>query len=103
MICINNLSQIAKAAKLLPKTEVLSRFVTKQKQRIMDILHCLIVYNLSYKDIKVNHCLLNTWDDKFIHSGVNDNMLYCNFNHTERLSYTADIYENNQENDLHTI
>lgn len=55
-----------------------------------------------YKDIEINHYLLNTEDDKFISSDITNKIINCNFDHYKHLSYTTNIYKNNPKNNFHT-
>lgn len=56
--------------------------------------------NLLYENIKINYFLLNTWEDKFIPSGIIDNIVYCIPNYYKYLNYVVDLCNSNYENDL---
>lgn len=58
--------------------------------------------NSVYKDIEINHYLLNIWDNEFISSGITHNLVNCNSDHYKRLDYTADICENNHKKYFYT-
>lgn len=58
--------------------------------------------NLLYKDIKINHCLLETWEDKFISSGIMDSIIYRNSDQYKREDYATDLNDSNFENDFNT-
>lgn len=55
-----------------------------------------------YKDIEINYRLFNIWDDEFKLRDITNNIVNCDFNHYKCLGYTADICEDNHENNLHT-
>lgn len=57
--------------------------------------------NSLYKNIKINYCLLNTWDDEFITFGITNNIANYNFNHNKCLGYTANFCKNNHKNNLY--
>ena len=61
----------------------------------------MIANNALYKDIKINHWLLDKWDDEFIPSGIINNIVNCNFNYYKHWGYTDNICEDNYENDFH--
>ena len=56
--------------------------------------------NTLYDNIEINYCLLKIWKDKFISSGIMDNIVYCNANQYKRKRYVTDLNDNNFENDL---
>lgn len=58
-----------------------------------------MVDNLLYKNIEINHCLLNTWEDKFIPFGIIDNIVYCNPDCYKQMDYTVNFYDCNYKND----
>lgn len=100
---INDVLRIVWASKLSSQAEDLSKFLIIQKYYIIDALHWLIANIFLYKDIKINYCFLNTWNDKFIPCNITNNIVNCNFNYCKCLSYTANICKNNYENNFYTI
>lgn len=61
----------------------------------------LITNNYLYKNIEINHHLLNIWNDKFRPSVITNNIVNCNSDHYEHLGYAVNICEDNYKNDLH--
>lgn len=53
-----------------------------------------------YKNIKINHYVLDKYENKFILFAINDNMIYCNLDHYKRMGYTYDFCDSNYKNDL---
>ncbi len=86
--------------KLLPQTEQLILFVSIRKHCVIDALHWLIANNLLYKNIGINHQLLETWDEKFIPSSIIETLVHCDSDQHKRQYYTIDLCDGNFENDL---
>ncbi len=60
----------------------------------------LVANNLLYENIQINHHLLETWEDKFISSGIMDSIVSCNSDQHKREGYATDLNDGNFENDL---
>lgn len=76
--------------------------MTVQKQYIINVLYWLITNKFLYKNIKINHYLLNIQDNKFISSDITNIIINCDFNHYENLNYIANICKNNYKNNLYS-
>ncbi len=59
--------------------------------------------NPLYENIQINHRLLEIWEDKFIPSGIMDNIVHCNTDQHEREGYVTDLKDSNFENDCDAI
>lgn len=70
-----------------------------RKYHILSALIWLVANNLLYNNIKINQHLLNTWEDKFLSSDINDNIVYCDPNHYKYMGYAVGLYNSNYEND----
>lgn len=73
-----------------------------KKQHIINVLNWLIANNSLYKNIEINYCLFNAWDNKFIPSNIISNIVNCNFNYYKYLGYIANICKNNYKNNYYT-
>lgn len=71
-----------------------------RKHCVIGALNWLMANNPLYKNIRINHRLLDTWEDQFIPSGITDNMVQCDPDHYKRVSYAIDLCDGNYENDL---
>lgn len=92
--------QVMWAGKTSPQPEQLSGFVSIQKYHIIGALQWLVANNSLYENIKINHRLLKTWEDKFIPSSIIDTIVHCNTNQNKREGYATDLNNGNFENDL---
>lgn len=86
--------------KTSPQPEQLKRFVNIQKYHIIRVLNWLIANNLLYKNIEINQRLINIWKDKFISSGIINNMVHCNPDHYKSVGYVVDLYNSNYKNNF---
>lgn len=66
--------------KLLPQPKQLSVFVSIRKHCVISTLHWLIANNVLYKNIGINHRLLETWDNKFTSFDIINTMVHYNSN-----------------------
>ena len=53
-----------------------------------------------YENIQINHCLLKTWEDKFIFFDIMDSTVHCNANLYKFEGYATNLNDGNLENDL---
>ncbi len=80
MTSVDNVMQVVWTDKTSLQFEQLSGFVSIRKYRIIRALQWLVANNPLYENIQINHRLLETWEDKFIPSGIMDNIVHCNAN-----------------------
>ncbi len=97
---VDEVIRVVWGGKSLPRPEQLSAFVSIQKHCIIDALRLLIANNPLYKNIGINHWLLETWDDKFISFGIMDTMVHCDSAQHEQQGYITDFCDRNFENNL---
>lgn len=97
---VNDVMQVVWVGKMSSQPKQLKRFVNIWKYHIISALNWLGANNSLYKNIKINQHLLNIWEDKFIPSGIIDNMVHCNPNHYKRMCYAVDLCDSNYENDF---
>ncbi len=97
---IDDVVRVVWAGKTSPQSEQLSGFVSIRKHCVIGALQWLVANNPLYKNIQINYCLLETWEDEFIPSGIMDNIVHCNADQHEREGYATDLNNGNFENDL---
>ena len=97
---MDDVVRVVWASKTLPQSEQLSEFVSIQKYCVIGALQRWMANNPLYENIQINHRLLKTWEDKFILSGITDNIVHCNTNQHKCKGYATDFNNGNFENDL---
>jgi hypothetical protein len=85
-----------------PPTDTdLTPFLLVRKQRVLAALHYLICYNHVYRDVRVNHPMMDEWADDFIPTELRDSIVCVDeSDHHEREGYTVNLQEGNYENDF---
>ncbi len=71
-----------------------------QKHRVIGALRWLIAHNLLYKNIGINHRLLETWDEQFILFSIMDTMVDCNSDQYKQQNYATNLYNGNFKNNF---
>ena len=80
----------------------LCSFVFVKKNKILNALFWLKEHNFLYKDIVIDHDLMNTWKNQFISIEIVNRILYHDeLNLATREDYVADLENNDFENNLH--
>ena len=70
----------------------------------MNVLTYLIVHNFLYKNVVLNHEMLNKWFSIFIFSKLQNNIIYMNDDdHDKRQKYSHDSQNKNLKNKLQRI
>ncbi len=97
---VDEVVRVVWGGKSSPRPKQFSAFVSIRKHRIIGALRWLIANNPLYKNIGINHRLLETWDDEVMPSGIMDTMVHCDSDQHERQGYATDLCDGNFENDL---
>ncbi len=59
--------------------------------------------NSLYENIQINHCLLKTWEEKFICSDIMHSIMHYNTNQHKREGYVTELNNGNFRNDLNAV
>ena len=78
----------------------LRHFVQVRRQKLVDALLWLQEHNSLYRDIVINHDMLESMPDEFIPKGILSRIVIINQDSGEREGYGANLDSNNDENNL---
>lgn len=78
----------------------LRHFVQVRRQKLVDALLWLQEHNSLYRDIFINHDMLESMPDEFIPEGISSRVVIINQDSGEREGYGANLDTNNDENNL---
>jgi hypothetical protein len=99
---LDNLVKVFWLGKRAPVESDLKPFLQVRKDKVLTALQYLVQYNHLYRDITINYGMTDNWDDDFIPSEIQDNIIYLGkSDHHEREGYTVSLQAGNYENDLH--
>ncbi len=102
-IALHDLIRVVWCGKGRPTDYDLRHFVQVRRQKILDALTWLQEHNPLYRDIVINHDMLETMPDEFIPEGISSRVVSMNQDSKEREGYAADFNTSNDENDLHHV
>jgi hypothetical protein len=79
----------------------LSPFLLVRKQKVLAALQYLIRHNQVYQDTTINRDIIDSWDDEFIPSDLQENIMSIGLpDGHEREGYSIHLESGNYENDL---
>jgi hypothetical protein len=84
-----------------PVDKDLKPFLLVRKAKVLAALRYLVKHNHLYRDVTINHSIIDDWNDDFIPRGLRDSIVCLDEpDHHEREGYTVDLQTGNYENDL---
>lgn len=84
-----------------PVDKDLQPFLLVRKAKVLAALRYLVENNHLYRDVTINHSMIDDWNDDFIPRGLRDSIVCLDEpDHHEREGYTVDLQTGNYENDL---
>jgi hypothetical protein len=87
--------------KSLPSAVDFKPALRVRKNKVLAALRFLVLHNELYRDVRINHPLLDSWADDFVPPEIENNITYVtDADHHEREGYTASLQEGNHENDF---
>jgi hypothetical protein len=73
-----------------------------RRNKVLSALQYLVQHNHLYRDLSINHGMMDNWHDEFIPLEIWDNIVCLEeSDHLEREGYTVSLEPGNYENDLH--
>ena len=98
---LDNLIEVFWLGKRAPADTDLKPFLQVRKDKVLAALRYLVQPNLMYRDVSINHRIMNSWIGDFIPPEIRDNITcLANPGHHEREGYTVNLQVGNYENDL---
>jgi hypothetical protein len=99
---LDNLIKVFWLGKRGPADADLKPFLQVRKDRVLAALQYLVRHNHLYRDLTVNHAMMDSWHGDFIPPEIRDNIICLeSSDHHEREGYTVTLQTGNYENDLH--
>jgi hypothetical protein len=99
---LHNLIKVFWLGSRPPTDADLNPFLLVRKQQVLAALHYLVSHNHLYRDVTVNHPMVDEWNDDFIPTELRDSIVCVDeADHHEREGYTVNLQEGNYENDFH--
>lgn len=85
----------------LPTDADLSPFLIIRRLKVLAALQYLVRNNHMYRELSINHSMINNWSAEFIPLELRDNIIRLDeLDHHEREGYTISLAQGNYENDL---
>lgn len=85
-----------------PADADLKPFLQVRKDRVLAALRYLVQHNHLYRDLTINHAMMDDWSGDFIPPEIRDNIICLgSSDHHEREGYTVSLQTGNYENDFH--
>jgi hypothetical protein len=85
-----------------PADADLKPFLQVRKDRVLAALQYLAQHNHLYRDLTINHAMMDDWSGEFIPPDIRDNIICLgSSDQHEREGYTVSLQTGNYENDLH--
>lgn len=75
-------------------------FVKVKRKKILMVLRQLKQKNSLYEHITINFNMMQQWEDEFIPTGINKNILHCDLGYSEKQGYCADLDGDNYKDDF---
>jgi len=99
---LDNLIKVFWLGKRAPADADLKPFLQVRKDRVLAALQYLVQHNHLYRDLTINHAMIDDWSADFIPPEIRDNIICLgSSDHHEREGYTVSLQTGNYENDLH--
>ena len=100
-LVLHDVIRIVWASKRPHTVEDIRPFARIRRDKVLQALLWLKDQKPLYKNIVINHGLLENWEDEFVPAGIADRVLQCGSDFAEREGYTMNLESDNYENDLH--
>jgi hypothetical protein len=98
---LNSLIKVIWLGKQPPAVTELKHFLQVRKDKVLSALQYLVQNNLVYKDVTINHSMMESWDNSFIPPEIANNIIHATHSdHHEREGYTVGLQAGNLENDF---
>ncbi|KAH7305354.1 hypothetical protein BKA65DRAFT_365141, partial [Rhexocercosporidium sp. MPI-PUGE-AT-0058] len=98
---LDNLIKVFWLGKRAPVDADLKPFLQVGKDRVLAALQYLVRHNHLYRDLTINHTMIDDWSGDFIPPEIRDNIICLgSSDHHEREGYTVGLQTGNCENDL---
>jgi hypothetical protein len=98
---LDSLIKVFWLGKRPPADRELKPFLQVRKNKVLAALQYLVQHNHLYHDLTINYSMIDTWNDDFIPSEIQDNIICLGkSDHHEREGYTVSLQAGNSENDL---
>ena len=98
---LNSLITVIWLGKQPPTVTELKHFLQVRKDKVLSALQYLVQNNPLYKDVSINHNMMESWDNDFVPPEIADNVIHATHSdHHEREGYTVGLQAGNLENDL---
>jgi hypothetical protein len=99
---LDNLIKVFWLGQRVPTDTDLKPILQVRKDRVLAALQYLVWHNHLYRDLTVNHALMDSWHEGFIPPEIRDNIVCLESpDHHEREGYTVILQTGSYENDLH--
>ena len=99
---LDNLIKVFWLGKRAPADADLKPFLQVRKDKVLAALQYLVQHNHLYRDLAINHAMMDSWSGDFIPPEIRDNIICLgSSDHHEREGYTVSLQTGNYENDLH--
>ena len=101
-LALNTLITVIWLGKQPPVLTELKPFLQVRKDKVLSALQYLVQNNPVYKNVTINHNMIESWDDDFIPSEIANNVIHATHSdHHEREGYTVGLQAGNLENEFH--
>jgi hypothetical protein len=99
---LDNLIKVFWLGQRAPADADLKPFLRVRKDRVLAALQYLVQHNHLYRDLTINHAMMDDWSEEFIPPEIHDNIICLgSSDQHEREGYTVSLQTGNYENDLH--
>jgi len=84
-----------------PTDDALKPFLVIRKAKVLAALRYLVLHNPLYRNLTINHDMIDNWAEEFIPPDLHDSIINVNkSDHHEREGYAVNLESGNFENDL---
>ena len=101
-LALNTLITVIWLGKQPPVLTELKPFLQVRKDKVLSALQYLVQNNPVYKDVTINHNMIESWDNDFVPPEIANNVIHATHSdHHEREGYTVGLQAGNLENEFH--
>src|ERR1700735_1805330 len=101
-LALNTLITVIWLGKQPPVLTELKPFRQVRKDKVLSALQYLVQNNPVYKDVTINHNMIESWDNDFVPPEIANNVIHATHSdHHEREGYTVGLQAGNLENEFH--
>ena len=98
---LNSLITVIWLGKQPPAVTDLKHFLQVRKDKVLSALQYLVQKNPVYKDVTINHSMMESWDNDFVPPEIANNVIHATHSdHHEREGYTVGLQAGNLENEF---